>query len=346
MMEIFLQSSCAVSNNKKFLDEAAHIRQSCRAEHGEKPLVQCPGCFEKLLEAARARYLKPSRYEWFATRRSFQQDIDAMFAEAKEYQLDPRAIDDRIQLERSKWYAENARGSLLRLMVEDPAGRELILEQLEEPPSDMTSFAREIGVLLSKELQQELGVAEAPEAAGSVEASAIADRLAAAKDSDARKEVLKDAFFGRGGAGNNGDTSLPENHQKYFDMIKNDNQTLDQVIDRILEERQLCMAARDQTEKLTGRLDQLKRARAAHELEKKRKAKKRENSTENKAVPEELYNLPPCDVCSQVPSTKDFLCCPFCIIFAGREVQDQLTVYCTTACRDKGYVSTHTYSII
>ncbi|KAK3393127.1 hypothetical protein B0H63DRAFT_11044 [Podospora didyma] len=343
MTEILIQSALAVRNGEQLADEVARIRQRCAADHDDdgshKPIVECPDCFEKLLEAVRSRYLNSApassgdQQEWFSSRRAFLQELDTMFADAKEYQLDPRAIDDRIQEERSRWYAENVRASLLRLMVEDPAGREVVFEKLEDPPIDLAGLAKEISEILTKGLASQGG--ESGEAD-------IPARLLAATDPSRRIEILRSAFFRNGGDGEHAD-EVPEDHQKYFDMLR-DHSSMEQVVERVLEERQVAAGARERTGDLNRRLDELRRARAAHELEKSRKLKNRESYAEQR-IPNELYDLPPCAVCGEEPSTKDFYCCPICAIFVWREIQHQPTVFCSRECEEEGHSShseTHT----
>ncbi|KAK3331050.1 hypothetical protein B0H66DRAFT_86454 [Apodospora peruviana] len=324
MTELLVQSSLAESRGNQLAIEVSKIRQKCAADHGDKPVVECPECYEKVLEATRSRYRRSStaHQEWFTTRRVFLQELDAMFADAKEYQLDPSKIDARVREERSRWYAENVRASLLRLMVEDPAGREAVFEKLEEPPSDLAGLPKDITDILSKGLHPAVGVADVP------------DRLAAAKDSDSRVRLLKEAFFGNG----DDEANLPEDHQKYFEMLKH-GLSMEQVVDRILEDRQASIGAREQTEKLKRRLKELNAARAAHELQKSRKARNKASFADQR-VPEELYNIPPCAVCREVPNPQEFLCCQICAVLVGRGVQDQQHVYCTPECEGKGH-STH-----
>ncbi|KAK3383562.1 hypothetical protein B0T24DRAFT_605449 [Lasiosphaeria ovina] len=359
MTEILLQSALAVSKSKQLIDEVAQIRQKCAADHNDeigpsntttatssssgKPIIECPDCFEKLLEAVRSRYLNSTDHEWFSSRRAFLQELDTMCADAKEYQLDPRAIDDRIQEERSRWYAENVRSSLLRLMVGDPAGREAVFEKLEDPPSDFSGLARDIAGILRKGLASPEAVREFEGGGGGGGGGGdIPARLLAAQQPLKQLEVLREAFFAANRSGADGARygAVPKHHQKYFDMLK-DHRSMEHVVERVLEERQAATGAREQTSRLRERLDELRRARAAHELQKSRKLKNRE-SFEQK-IPDELYDLPPCAVCGQMPSTRDFLCCPICTILVRRNVQDHPTVYCSPECEHKGHTR-HTKS--
>ncbi|KAK3941915.1 hypothetical protein QBC46DRAFT_381259 [Diplogelasinospora grovesii] len=393
MTDLFIQSSLAVSKNQQLVEEAVRIRQICTAEHGGKQnLAECPECFEKVLEAARLRYLKPaddkSKKEWFSSRRTFLRDLDSMFADAKDYQRDPRTIDSRIREEKSRWYAETVRTSLLRLLVADSnkigrPGREAILEKLKDPKSaKLAEVAKDISAMLGAS-----GNATATREATSGD-SEFLRRLASslpAGDSGAatkRLDLFKEAFFD-GGRDDNRQGTAQKSQQRYIEML-GQGQSMDQVVDRILEERQAATGVREQTVRLKKRLDELRRARAAHEVEKSKKAAKRQkaasasasSSTSGNAStifvasqppfgqlqnqqqgssqpPDELHTVPPCAVCGNTPSARDFICCPVCAILAGhkavqpqqKQKQWQPTVYCSQECSDKGHTShleTHT----
>lgn len=341
MTELLLQSALAASKSRQLAAEAARIKTNCLAQHGEnKSLVTCPECYEALLEAVRTRYLgdasgtgtgagttpdQPQQREWFASRRAFLSALDLLIDSAKEYQLSPRAVDDRVRDERGRWYAERVRAALLRLLVEHPSGRGAVFEKLEDlalatARADPAGSAAEIAELLSKgPLVAEQGMGEVPE------------RLAAAKDQAERVEVLRRAFFA------NGDGTVPEDHQKYLDMLLHQGSSMEQVVDRILEERQAAVGAREQTNKFSQRLDELRRARAAHELQKSRKAQRRESLAQQR-VPDELYELPACAVCGSEPSTRDFFSCNICTILAGTGARERQTVFCSQQCQEKGQV--------
>jgi hypothetical protein len=342
MPELLLQSALAALRSKELTAHASQIRDKCHAEHGDtKPLVSCPQCYETLLEAFRARFLgapadqqhsQQHQQEWFSSRRAFLSDLASLITAAKEYQISPQAIDDRVREERSRWYAERVRGSLLRLMVEDPSGRGEVFEKLEDlslatAGRDPVGLAKEVANFLTTgplgSLAAEQGTSKD-----------LPERLAAASGEAGKVGVFKDEFF-RAEDGN-----IPDDHQKYLDMLLHQGASMEQVVDRILEERQAATGARDQTNKLNQRLDELRRARAAHEAQKTRKAQRRESLAQQK-VPDELYELPACVVCGQTPSTKDFFCCSICTILAGTRVQEKQTVFCSEACEQKGHVSAH-----
>jgi hypothetical protein len=254
--------------------------------------------------------------------------------------VSPQAIDNLLRDERSRWYAERVRGSLLRLLVEDTSGAcGAVFEKLEDLQAsaaaaataaggvdggDPVGAAREIaGILRGGPLAPEPGVRD------------VAGRLVAAgEDRAGRVEVLREVFFA-GAAGE--DEAVPEDCQRYLEMLAQQGLSMEQVVDRILEERQAAAGAREQTNKLSQRLDELRRARATHELQKSKKAQRRESQAQQR-VPDELYELPACTVCGGAPSTDDFLCCSICTILAGRGAQQQQTVFCSQSCEERGHV--------
>ncbi len=347
MPELLLQSALAASKSRELAGQAAQIKAECHTQHGDsKSLVSCPPCYGAILEALKVRFLSSvagtsasgtppdqqhpqrQREEWFTSRRAFLSALELLIDSAKEYQISPQAIDDRIREERSSWYAERVRGSLLRLMVEDAAARSAVFEKLEDSSAasaaegDPVRLAREVAEILSR---GSLAAGKRPDAH-------LLERLAAAEDEIGTIEVLEEMFF----AGEDG--TVPEDDQKYLDMLLHHGLTMEQVVDRILEERQAAVGAREQTAKLKARLDELRRARAAHEAHKTRKARRRESLAQQKA-PDELYALPPCAVCGEAPSTKNIFCCTLCTILAGHGVQERQTVFCSKKCEEKGYVS-------
>jgi len=381
MTEIFFQSALAASKSQKLAADAAKIKSSCleshshQHQHSDTPsLLSCPPCYESLLDALRARYLgatfiksttetadpstsatsssrgvaateegEKEEKEWFSPRRPFLSDLAALIDSAREYQVSPQAIDERIRAERARWYAERVRGSLLRLLVEDPSGRGEVFEKLEDLAAGMATAAAApsgsggsgqggVGdpIRLAEEIAERLRAGPLAPYEGS---ATVGERLASVTDPSERAEVLKQAFFA-----NEDNSTVPADHQKYFSLLLHGGLSMDKVVDRILEDRQAAAGAREQTDKLNQRLDELRRARAAHELQKSRKAQRRESLAQQR-VPEELYNLPACAVCGEMPGTREFFVCSVCVILAEKGVLERPTVWCSGECEERGHVS-------
>ncbi|KAK4145360.1 uncharacterized protein C8A04DRAFT_26867 [Dichotomopilus funicola] len=343
MPELILQSARAATDNKNLIAEAAQIQSTCRDQHPDtEALLACPQCYGAVLEAFRAHFSglisdgqqQPWQRKWFTSRSQFLSEVNALIDSAKKYQIPPSVIDDRVQAERSWWYTERVRVSLLRLMVEDPASRDAVLEKLEDLPAeaDPVTLAREVAEILTKGRFAE----------GDGTATELLAELAAA-DADPTKSgnvLLTDALF------KTEDGTVPEDHQKYLDMLLQQGLSMEQVVDRILDERQTAIGAREQTDKLDQRLDELRRARAAHEAQKTRKAQRRESLAQQK-LPDELYELPDCAVCGDAPRTEDYLTCSVCAILAAAGARAGQTVFCSERCERQGHIphaETHTCS--
>ncbi|KAL2269458.1 hypothetical protein VTJ83DRAFT_1642 [Remersonia thermophila] len=346
MPDLLLQSAVTSARNERLAAEAQRISDSCRAQHGDsKSLVECADCYGALLDAFRARFLNPDvshadqpssqkqqPREWLTHRNTFLSDLDQLLGSAKAYDIPPQAVDDRVNEERSRWYAETVRGCLLRLMVEDPAEQGVVFEKLEDLASVTTAadpvvLAREIADMLSR---GPLAPGDkAPEAARDLPSRLAA---AAAGDAAASAAVLERAFFAdEAGA-------VPDENRRYLDMLRSQGLSMEQVVDRILEDRQAATGAHEQTNKLRQRLEELRRARAAHEAQKTRRAQRRESLAQQR-VPDELYELPACAVCGEAPTTSDFYCCSLCAILVAAEVREKQTVFCSEKCEKQGHAS-------
>ena len=322
MAEAWEQLGFLQSKRQGCMDDAQQIRLSCTQDHGKETLVECDECYGKLVEGLRSRYIDSSDAEWFAGRRAFLQELEALFSAAKRYEVDPRDIEARIQAEKRKWYQESVGTTANRLIVDDITSRDDILDRLYEQHLILEDLVKEVREAMSR-------VAPPPS-----DVEDLLQRIISAKDPLDRLEVYKEAFFLEGKEGQ----SMQEGGEPYLDLLKN-GMSMEQVAGRILEARQASAGARVQKEKHIRRLDELRRGRTAHELQKtKKKTKNRETFPETQ-VPEEMYDLPPCAVCSATVDTDDFLTCCLCQVLVDLGVQAKPTVYCSGGCHAQGYVS-------
>lgn len=320
MAEVWDQLGALQNKRQACMDDAQQIRLSCSQDHGKETLVECEECYGRLIGGLRDRYMDSSGNEWFTGRGEFLQELEALFSAAEKYEIDPRDIETRTQEEKRKWYRENVGNTANRLIVDDTTSRDDILDKLHEQNLALEGLVSEVGNVMGR-------VASPPSDVGN-----LLQRMIAAKEPEDRLEVYKEAFFLDG----EGQT-VQEGAQTYLDMLKNGT-SMEQVVLRILEDRQASTGARLQKEKHVRRLDELRRGRTAHELQKTKKTKNRERFVESR-VAKELYDLPPCAVCSTTPDTGDFLSCCLCQVLTGLGVQDKPTVYCSNVCHAKGHVS-------
>ncbi|KAK1782772.1 hypothetical protein QBC45DRAFT_193012 [Copromyces sp. CBS 386.78] len=378
--DLLYLSSLTVSRDKQLAQQLGDIRLQCISHHGSfqrpnsatgaqpssststtttsspqpKYLVTCPDCYRKALDLVRARYHQSRAAgagEWCTTRRSFLREIDTMLAGAKEYQVDPRTIDDRMQAEWDSWYLEVVQSSILRLLPTvigkldeavapedaDPAAaaaKDAIVERIEELQQAKQGARSHRNVLrLTKDIDKLLkgGKEEDGDTVMGGMETGFPPELAAADTSDEdRVKIMRRAFASTVAEGGD-EKNLQGSQKKYCDMFKDGTTPLGQVIDRILDDKKEAWGAQAKIGQVKKRLEDLKRARAAYELQKTKKA-----SISEHKVPEELYNLPPCHNCGQMPNTRDFLTCPICMVLVQKGVRERQTVWCSSDCNTEG----------
>ncbi|CCC08802.1 hypothetical protein SMACR_05442 [Sordaria macrospora] len=383
--DLLYLSSLTVSRDKQLAQQLDDIRLKCISQHGSfqrpnnasgaqpslaaltttkpspqrKYLVTCPDCYRKALDLVRARYHQSragagAGGEWCARRRSFLREIDNMLAGAKEYQVDPRTIDDRVQAERDSWYLEVVQSSLLRLLPTvigklddavpsedaDPAAvvaKDAIVERIEELQQAKQGARSHQNVLrLAKDIEKLLKGAKEEDgdtAMGGMD-DGFPPEFSAAETTDEDRVAIMRKAFASTVVGGSDEKNLQGSQKKYFDMFQDKGTPLGQAIDRILDDRKEAKGAQAKIDNVKKRLEELKRARAAYELQKTKKA-----SISEHKVPEELYNVPACQNCGQPPNTRDFLTCPICMVLAQKGVRERQTVWCSSECNTEGLPS-------
>lgn len=312
MTEVWDQLGYLQSRRQLCMDDAQQIRQPCTQDHEKQTVFECDECYGKIIGRLRSRYLDSSDPEWFAGRRAFLQDLEALFSAAERREIDPRDIEARIQEEKRSWYRESVRNTANRLMVDDTSSRDGVLDKLHDRDLTFEDLVRDVGDAVGRAA-----------ASSSSDIGDLVRRIVAAKEPLDRFEIYREAFF----PGEQGS-------QKYLDMLKS-GMAMELVALRVLEDRQASTGARLQKEKHIRRLEELRRGRTAHEMQ---KTKNRERFADAR-VAKEFYDLPPCNVCSTAPDTGDFLSCCLCQVLAGQGVKQQSTVYCSTKCFAQGHVS-------
>ena len=277
-----------------------------------------------------------------------------MLAGAKEYQVDPRTIDDRVKTERDSWYLDAVQSSLVRLLPTviaklddtvptedaDPAAaaaKDAILERIEElqherqgarSHQNVLRLVKDIGKLLRGEKEEKDGDTTMT----GMDAGFPPGFAAADTTDEERVKIMRNVFCSTVAEGVD-EANLQGQQKKYFNMLK-DGTPLGQIIDRILNDRKEATGAHVKIGQVKKRLEELRRARTAYELQKTKKA-----SISEHKVPEELYNLPACHSCGQMPKTRDFLSCPICMVLVQNGVRDRQTVWCSSECNTEGLVS-------
>ncbi|KAK4200301.1 hypothetical protein QBC40DRAFT_265182 [Triangularia verruculosa] len=359
MTAILLQCALAAAQDARFASEASKIHQKHQATHvtnntqsGNDPtphdaVIGCQSCYSNILDLYKARFFSnppadlpkdPSlshQGEWFTSATpSFLEKLADLIDQAKQYKIHPRLVDEHVRKEKERWYADNLTTLRLRSMVEEE-DREAIAEKLEEFTAGSASIEH-LMIVVSASLRKLAGNESLP-------AADLPERLLAATNHPERVEILKKALFMTSSPSTEGGQGgeVPEAHKKFSDMLSQDNSSMEQVKDKILEERQHASSIQDQIEKVKTRLAELRRAQSAYALEKAKKAENKKRLAEQQqksAVPEELYNLPPCSVCHNAVNPGSFKVCTFCTLMVGCEVEGaEKTVYCSADCLHEGY---------
>ncbi|KAK4175690.1 hypothetical protein QBC36DRAFT_189266 [Triangularia setosa] len=356
MTAILVQCALAAAQDARFAAEASTVHQNHQTTHainnfqnGNGPtdhdaLICCPPCYGRILDLYKARYfgnppadllkdpLLLPRGEWFtAAPPSFLEKLADLIEQAKQYQIHPRLIDEHVRKEKERWYADSLTTLRLRSMVEEE-DRIAIADKLEEFAAGSAPI-EELMAVVSASLRKLTGNDGLP-------ITDLPEKLLAATNHSERVEVLRKVLFMASPQPTEGGQSgeVPEAHKKFYNMLEQDNASMEQVKDKILEERQDASSVPDKIEKLQTRLAELKRAQSAHALERAKKAANKKRLAEQQRSVTELYNLPPCSVCHNPVNPGDFKACTLCALLVGYEVEGaEKTVYCSPECLRDGY---------
>ncbi|KAI1638006.1 hypothetical protein F4809DRAFT_601786 [Biscogniauxia mediterranea] len=302
-------------------EDVQTIKDSCAKEHGKKHVVECTECWARLLNRMRDRYLNSATKEWFAGRRTFLQDLDAMFSQARAHELDFNAIEERIIDEKKEWYRDKIRTLGLHLATKSPAEAIALQRKL----NDRTLTADQLALELRETFSD--GTIQSKEAFND-----FIDRLKSAQSPKARNDAYIDIFFQPGH-----DPEGAARAQKYINMVANGAPIAD-AINAMLNDRQSAKGNRDQKQQLQKQLEELRRAKAAHELSKAKKDKAQQDKAKVAASSSVQYKLPPCSVCEKDVDPQNFLSCPLCQILAEHYgLRNEPTIFCSQGCQDESY---------
>jgi hypothetical protein len=307
----------SLNNNRQLCaDEIQEIRSSCQKVHSKSAILECPECYVLALERMKTRYLERPDEAWFSGRHGFVQDLSARFSAAKRDKTGLGKIEAFIQDEKRRWYYENVSAAVFRLALEDSPAQEALLGRLSNGLQRFDGLVERVRRALNKN-----GRAATPD-----DVDSLLRRLCSAQEPDYRLDACKDAFFPGAGVG-------ADSRQKYLAMLQ-DGLSMSQVVERILDDRQAALASRDLIDERKRELEVLRRARAAHELQKTKRTK----GLAPPRMPAELYDLPACITCGRAPDATDFFSCSLCQVLAGLRVREKATVYCSRQCFDRGQV--------
>ncbi|KAI1309536.1 hypothetical protein F5Y03DRAFT_65134 [Xylaria venustula] len=293
------------------------IKDSCIREHGKSHVVECPECWTRLINRLRDRYLNSAIKEWFSGRRAFLQELDDLFAKARQHEVDFKTIEIRIANEKKDWLRDRVCNLGLPSATRSPTEARVLQQKLNDRdiPTDQ----------LISELRESLGVdsEEIP--------TAFLNRVKSAQSPSARTHAYIDALFQP-----ESDPACAAKSQKYIDMIA-DGKPASEVISVMVRDRQSAKVDLEQKQRLQKKLEELHRAKAAHELDKNKRDQARKAKAQA-AYTNGAETLPRCSVCEKTINPQKFLACPLCQILGDHyKVLSGPTLFCSEACHEKDY---------
>lgn len=302
--------------------EVAKIKARCAQDHSQhKHVLECRECYPRTINCMRSWFLDTKNQEWFSGREVFLGELKALFAAALDHAVGLEEIDARIDTERRKWYQEQIKAS--------PS----IRKSLEEL-TDHKDVLAKVGTGAPFEDLLESMQAALDGASSREDAKKSLDRLIVARSPEEKYQLYKETFFHV-----SPDEHISEKTQLYADRLQT-GATMDEIVNKISLDRRSSIGASDQKERNRKRIDELRRARAAHELQKSKKASGRKD-TQKPQPPSEVYDQPPCSACRRDVDTRSFYPCHACVVMLDAGIRSRTTVYCSPACRDsdRGEVS-------
>ncbi|KAF4986578.1 hypothetical protein FGRMN_10770 [Fusarium graminum] len=321
--EHWTELSAARIHKQQCADDVDAIKKTCLEECGKRNVVDCEKCFPKVLDRMRARYCDAEGREWFSQRRAFLNELDVLFTDVKDHKkIDLKYIEDDIESEKEAWYRwvlrmyprflstgdGGADQDELRAMLDDPVKRrEELIERIWEGVGKPTNWDADV--------------------------DSLTEKIAAARNNAAALKQLYITFFFK----DSETGEVLDNAQQYLEAYEaSDTMTIEQVIDRIAQDHKASLTTAPQRDSHKSRLDELRRAKMAFE-QNRLQNKARAQASQAPAVHEDLYNLPPCAVCTKIVDPKNVISCPICQAFSQISGSKKLTIYCSDECHSKGY---------
>jgi hypothetical protein len=303
--------------------ELETIRDSCIREHGKGHAVECSDCWTRLLNRLRDRYLNSPIKEWFSGRRAFLQELDDLFTKARPYEVDFKAIEQRIADEKKEWYRDKVRNLGLHSATKSPTEARTLQHKLNDREIPTEQLASEVRECLGVDVQLHEEVF-----------NAFRKQVTATQTPSVRAHAYIDALFQP-----ERDPAGAARSQKYIDMIA-DGKPVAEVISAMVRDRQSSKGELDQKQKLRKKLEELRRAKAAHELTKAKRDQARQEKARAAMTPDAADGLPPCSVCNKAVDAQKFLACPLCQLLADHhKALSEPTLFCSETCHGEGYVS-------
>ncbi|KAI2632972.1 hypothetical protein GGS21DRAFT_150169 [Xylaria nigripes] len=285
------------------------IKDTCIREHDKGHVTKCSECWTQLIHRLRDRYLNSAIKEWFSGRRSFLQELDDLFAKARQREIELSVIEQRIADEKKEWFRDKVRSIGLQSVTRSPIEARALQQRL----GDRDIQANELAAVVREYLGMEAGISEAFDI--------FLKQVKTAQAPTARAHAYIDALFHP-----QSDPAGAARSQKYIDMI-GEGKPVAEVIGAMARDRQSAKGELDQKQMLQKKFEELRRAKTAHELDRAKRDQIRQEKAQE-ALRSPQYTLPPCSVCKTAINTQGFYACPLCQVLAEYYVLDEPTLFC------------------
>jgi hypothetical protein len=313
----------AKTNQAKCAEDVEAIRKACAAAHPDiKYLYSCRVCFPKVTARMVTRFRGGADHdqEWFAGRRAFLVSLEAQLAKVRDRKLRLESVEKSVDHEKEAWY----RG-VLRKHSEFvcATGNGVPAEELKKALEDTDRSRDDLVDMVWRSIGS----------TGDWESriDTFMEKWAVAKTPAEQKALYVDAFLRDPATGELLDGSLP--YKEAYE--KQDTNDFHPIIERIMAAKKDEKAAEGKRAVHLGRLDELRRARKAFEVD-KAAIKAQQRAAQATAVGDHLYDLPGCEVCRGEVQLKDVISCPVCQIICQIGGHRELTVYCSDECHEQG----------
>ncbi|KAI9163442.1 Transcription factor himD [Paramyrothecium foliicola] len=319
--EHWMELNAARRQRRLCAEQITAIEQSCHSNCGKPRVSECEGCYAKVVERMRKRFVDSPDQEWFTQRRAFLQELDGMFADAKKAATDLKLIEESIESEKEAWYRWVLRRypeflamadrlvdtNEFRNMLDDPdRSLDEVIEMMWQgigKPADWSSFI-----------------------------DTFAEKVAAARgDATALRELYVSEFFVDKKTG-----EILDNSRPYYDeFMAKASINLEDIIDKIIQDHHSDKKSQPRRDEYQSQLDALRRAKTAYEQ--KMKDKSKQQAPQAATASDKLQDIPPCLVCNKAIDTKDIISCSICQAVRQMGGEGTLTVYCSEQCYHVGH---------
>ncbi|KAK9417399.1 hypothetical protein SUNI508_08759 [Seiridium unicorne] len=296
-------------------------KELCATEHKKRHPAECPECWPRLINRIRDRYLNSSTREWFSGRRLFLQELDTMFADARDRSVTIDDIDNRIQAEKLDWSREKLKNLGLVSATDSPDTVKTLLNDKEKPIDQLIPALR---TAISKDADDSQKAFQE-----------FTSKMVAATSPEAKVEAYVETFFQT-----KNDPQGAAKCQKYIDMVRSGTSMSD-VVALMIRERQAQGIKKQEKQFFLRRKDELTRAKAANEAAKAKKAKAKQDRIRAAAAAAQEYDLPPCVNCKKPLDEQSLKYCPICVtlseVYGFSDIAP--TYFCSDNCWEDGIQS-------